>query len=201
MVYVLAVQLYTINWTTYQLQWLLYSCIPSIEQCINYSDCCTAVYHQFNNVSTKFHFDEVICYTIGICCFSAKRLTLRSKNTDWLAWNQDYVFEWSVMSICTPLFQWASTINIQLIFLVQNKYHYHFIKMKLSWYVVQLMVYYQLQWLLYSCIPSIEQCINYSDCCTAVYHQLNNVSTTVIAVQLYTINWTTYQLSFILMKW
>ena len=37
-------------------------------------------------------------YKIGICCFSAKQAALRSKNNDWLAWNQDNVSEWSDMS-------------------------------------------------------------------------------------------------------
>jgi hypothetical protein len=44
-------------------------------------------------------------YKIGICCFSAKHAALRSKNKDWLAQNQNNVFEWSDMSICGLLFQ------------------------------------------------------------------------------------------------
>jgi len=36
---------------------------------------------------------------IGICCFSAKHATLRRKNKDWLALNQDNLSEWSDMSI------------------------------------------------------------------------------------------------------
>jgi len=32
---------------------------------------------------------------IGICCFSAKHATLRSKNKDWMTRNQDHVSEWS----------------------------------------------------------------------------------------------------------
>ena len=43
-------------------------------------------------------------YKIGICCFSAKHAALRSKSKDWLARNQDNVYEWSDMSIC-GLFQ------------------------------------------------------------------------------------------------
>jgi hypothetical protein len=38
-------------------------------------------------------------YQIGICCFSAKHASLRSKSKDWLARNQDNVSEWSDMSI------------------------------------------------------------------------------------------------------
>ena len=33
-------------------------------------------------------------YKIGICCFSTKHAVLRRKSKDWLAWNQDNVFEW-----------------------------------------------------------------------------------------------------------
>jgi len=43
-------------------------------------------------------------YEIGICC--------------WLAQNQDNVSEWCDMSISRLLFQWASTIKIQLSMLV-----------------------------------------------------------------------------------
>jgi hypothetical protein len=32
-------------------------------------------------------------YEIGICCFSAKYVSLRSECKDWLAWNQDCSFD------------------------------------------------------------------------------------------------------------
>ena len=48
--------------------------------------------------------DQSKDYKIGICCFSAKHAALRSKSKDWLARNQDNVYEWSDMSIC-GLFQ------------------------------------------------------------------------------------------------
>ena len=38
-------------------------------------------------------------YEIGICCFSAKHTALRRKSKDWLARNQDNVFELGDMSI------------------------------------------------------------------------------------------------------
>ena len=60
-------------------------------------------------------------YKIGICCFSAKHTTLRKKNKDWLSWNQNNVSEWSDMSTSGLLFQYASTINIQLSVLVSYK--------------------------------------------------------------------------------
>ena len=51
---------------------------------------------------------QTIDNKIGISCFT-KHATRRSKNKDWLAWNQDNVSEWSDM-----LFQRATTIEIQL---------------------------------------------------------------------------------------
>ena len=36
--------------------------------------------------------DQAKDYEIGICCFSTKHATLRRKNKDWLARNQDNVF-------------------------------------------------------------------------------------------------------------
>ena len=53
-------------------------------------------------------------YEIGISYFSAKHVVLRRKSKDWLAWNQNNVSEWSDMFTCWLLFQWASTIKIQL---------------------------------------------------------------------------------------
>jgi hypothetical protein len=50
----------------------------------------------------------------GICCFSAKQVTLRSKCKDWFARNQNNVSEWSDVSSRGSLFQWASTIQIRL---------------------------------------------------------------------------------------
>ena len=44
-------------------------------------------------------------YKIGICCFSTKHESLRSKSKDWLARNQNNVSEWSDMSTHGLLFQ------------------------------------------------------------------------------------------------
>ena len=55
---------------------------------------------------------------IGICSFSAKNAALRKKSKDGLARNQDNVSEWGDISIRGLLFQWASTIKIQLSMLV-----------------------------------------------------------------------------------
>ena len=57
-------------------------------------------------------------FNIGICCFSAKHAALRRKSKDWLSRNQDNVSEWGDMSTRRLLFQWASTIKIQLSVLV-----------------------------------------------------------------------------------
>jgi hypothetical protein len=54
----------------------------------------------------------------GICCFSSKHAVLTRKSKDWLAQNQDNVSECSNMSTHGLLFQWASTIKIQLIVLI-----------------------------------------------------------------------------------
>jgi hypothetical protein len=48
---------------------------------------------------------EIIDYEIGICWFSAKQAALRRKSKDWLARNQNNVFEWRDMSIRGLLFQ------------------------------------------------------------------------------------------------
>ena len=47
------------------------------------------------------------------CCFSSKHATIRNKNKDWMTRNN--VSEWSNKSTPDCLFQWASTINIQLL--------------------------------------------------------------------------------------
>jgi hypothetical protein len=57
-------------------------------------------------------------YQIGDCCFSAKHAALRRKSKDWLTQNQYNVSEWGNVSIRGLLFQWASTITIQLNVLV-----------------------------------------------------------------------------------
>ena len=44
-------------------------------------------------------------YKIGIRCFSAKHVALRSKSKDWLARNQNNLSKWSDMSIRGLLFQ------------------------------------------------------------------------------------------------
>ena len=57
-------------------------------------------------------------YKIGICCISAKHAALKRKSKYWFARNQDNVSEWSDLSTHRLLFQWTSTIKIQLSVLV-----------------------------------------------------------------------------------
>ena len=57
-------------------------------------------------------------YKICICSSFSRHTAFRSKSKDWLAQNQDDVSEWSDMSIHRLLFQWGSTIKIQLSVLV-----------------------------------------------------------------------------------
>ena len=53
-------------------------------------------------------------YEIGICCFSVKNTVLERKNKDGLVGIRIMCLKWSDMSNCRLLFQWASTIKIQL---------------------------------------------------------------------------------------
>ena len=48
-----------------------------------------AVYREF-----ELRSGQAKDYKIGVCCFSAKHAALRIMNKDWLARNQDNVFEW-----------------------------------------------------------------------------------------------------------
>jgi len=57
----------------------------------------------------------------GIYWFSSKNTTLRRRDKEWLAQNQDNLSEWSDTSSRRMLFQWAATIKIKLSMLVKNK--------------------------------------------------------------------------------
>jgi hypothetical protein len=70
---------------------------------------------------SALHLDQAKDYTIGICCFSAKHASLRRKSEDWLARNQDNVFEWGDMSIRWLLFHYKNpTQRVGLMRLVQS---------------------------------------------------------------------------------
>ena len=62
--------------------------------------------------------DQTKDYKISICCYCAKHAEIRRKSKDGFAWNQDNVSECGDMFIRGLLFQWASTIQIQLSVLV-----------------------------------------------------------------------------------
>ena len=82
-----------------------------------------------SEVDRGFEPDRIKPKTVKLeFCFSAKHATLRRKSKDWLARNQDNVSEWGDMSIHRLLFQWASTIKIKLIGLVQSRPHHHLIE-------------------------------------------------------------------------
>jgi len=74
--------------------------------------------HLDNTNVLKKNSGQTKDYKIGICCFYAKHAGLKRKSKDWLARNQDNVSEWGDMSIRILLFQWTSTIKIQLRVLV-----------------------------------------------------------------------------------
>jgi hypothetical protein len=88
----------------------VYNRISGVMVCMLTS---SAVDHVFEAQS-----DQTEDYKISICCFSAKHAALRRMSKDWLDRNQDNVSEWSDMSTFGLLFQWASTIKIQLGMLV-----------------------------------------------------------------------------------
>ena len=72
-------------------------------------------------------------YKIGICCLSTNQSALRDTSNDWLARNQNNVFEWSDMSNSGLTFRCASTKNpTKRINLAQSGYTNHFIKLKCS---------------------------------------------------------------------
>ena len=71
------------------------------------------------NILSKYNWSgKTKDYKIGISWFSAKHAALRWKSKDGLAWNKDNMSEWSDMSTCRQLFQWASSIKTQLSVLV-----------------------------------------------------------------------------------
>ena len=102
-------------------------------------------------------------YNIGICCFSTKHATLRRKRKDWLARNQGNVYEWGDMSIRGLLFQWASTIKLQLSVLVKYKAGLIIISLKINlfspWYswnfFNQQSLTHSFCWYWWNCWPSM----------------------------------------------
>ena len=61
---------------------------------------------------------QTIDYNIGIPCFFGYHVSLRNKIKDWFACNQENMSHWDEMSFRGLLFQWASTMEIQLSTLV-----------------------------------------------------------------------------------
>ena len=87
-------------------------------------------------VDRKPRSDKSDYSKIGRCCFT-KHVALRSKSKYWLAWNHNNLSRvgWHAVSL---LFQWASTIKIQLSVLVYYKASIIIILLKcnlfLPWY-------------------------------------------------------------------
>ena len=71
-------------------------------------------------------------YKIGICCFSAKHVSLGRTTKEWLARIRIKGSEWGDMSIRVLLFQWASTIKFRLSVLVYYKADLIFISLKMN---------------------------------------------------------------------
>ena len=59
-----------------------------------------------------------ITENINLCRFSAKHTALKTKSKDWCSRNKENMLEWRDMSASGLLFQWDSTIKIQLSVLV-----------------------------------------------------------------------------------
>ena len=73
-------------------------------------------------------------YEIDICCFSVKHAAVRRNIKDWLARNQNNVFEWSDTStreLSSDQLH-CSTINIHLSMLVKNKADLIIISLKIN---------------------------------------------------------------------
>jgi hypothetical protein len=119
-----------------------------------YSSCYSCYKHRIGGVTVSVYISSAVDRgfeprpgltkdnKIGMCCFSAKHVAIRSKSKDWMARNQNNVSMWSDMSIRGLLFQWASTIKIQLSMLVKNKADLIIISLKINlfspWYTMQL---------------------------------------------------------------
>jgi hypothetical protein len=75
---------------------------------------------------------------LAFIAFFAKHAALRRKSKDWMARYQNNVYECSDMSTHWLLFQWPSTIKIQLCVLVKYKVDFIIISLKLNlfspWY-------------------------------------------------------------------
>jgi hypothetical protein len=61
---------------------------------------------------------QTIDYSIGIPYYFDYHVSLRNEIKDWFACNQENMSHWGEMSFRGLLFQWASTMEIQLSMLV-----------------------------------------------------------------------------------
>jgi hypothetical protein len=94
-------------------KWVSYSCWTPTQQFFSY------IMARTSSFSMRWWWGSLCTRpTRLVGFFSAKHAALRRKSKDWLAPNQDNVSEWSHMSLRGLLFQWATTIKIQLSMLV-----------------------------------------------------------------------------------
>ena len=86
--------------------------------------------------------DQTKDFKFGMCSSPLSIQHLRRKSKNWFIRNHDNLSEWSDISICRMLFQWASTIKIQVrhVGLVLSRHHYHTIKFNLFslWYSCEI---------------------------------------------------------------
>jgi hypothetical protein len=107
--------------------------------------------------------DQTKDYEIGICCFAAKHAVLRRKSKNRLTRNQNNVSEWSDMFTHGLLFQWASTIQIQLSVLVQCKADLIIILLKIMILLKNCKISIKQQSLISQLICYARTSSNYSD--------------------------------------
>ena len=73
-------------------------------------------------------------YKIGICCWSAKHTASSRKSKNLLARNEDNVSYWIDKFLRGLLFQWASTMKVQLSVLVEYKANVFIILLEINFF-------------------------------------------------------------------
>ena len=72
--------------------------------------------------------------TMKLVCVASTQSTQHYRERAKTVWNQDNVSKWRDMSTCWLLFQWASTMKIQLSVLAWNKADLIIISMKINFF-------------------------------------------------------------------
>jgi len=84
-------------------------------------DCISVLTSSVVDLWFEPQLDQTKYSEIWNCSFPAKHTALLSKGNDWLVRNQGNVSQWNDMCTHGLLFQWATTIKIQLRALVITK--------------------------------------------------------------------------------